>query len=226
MPAPVSTCPDHGTYFEDACPVCGGSGSPVLSGARRKRLSTFVSGALRHFPDDVGLSLDAAGWTTRSSVVASVASQYDWAGEREVEAVLATDPKGRFETRVVDGERELRAAYGHSVEVDLDAARGDRTDIDRDSPETLYHGTAPRNLDAIRAEGLRPMGRQAVHLSGSRETARDVGRRHTDGGDSPVVLAVDVRSLVGDGFAVQKRGTDTYTVSRVPPEYLSRDEGT
>ncbi|AUV83724.1 RNA 2'-phosphotransferase [Salinigranum rubrum] len=221
MPAPVSTCSDHGTYFEAACPVCGDSGHLVLSGARRKRLSTFVSGALRHFPDDVGFSLDAAGWTPYSSVVASVTSRYDWAGEREVEAVLATDPKGRFETRVVDGERELRAAYGHSVDVDLDAAGDDRTDADH--PDTLYHGTAPRNLDAILAEGLKPMGRQAVHLSGTRETARDVGRRHTDGDDNPVVLAVDVRSLVGDGFAVRKRGTGTYTVARVPPEFLSRD---
>ncbi len=227
MPAPVSTCSDHGTYFEDACPVCGDGGDRVLSGSRRRRLSKFVSGALRHFPDDVGLSLDAAGWTARSSVVTSVASRYDWAGEREVEAVVAADPKGRFETRVVGSERELRAAYGHSVgvDLDLDAEGADgRNDRDRSLPDTLYHGTAPRNLDTILAEGLKPMGRQSVHLSGTRETARDVGRRHTDGGE-PVVLAVDVRSLVGEGFAVRKRGTDTYTVARVPPEYLSRDEG-
>jgi putative RNA 2'-phosphotransferase len=219
MTAPIATCPDHGTYFEHACPVCGAAGDRVLSGARRTRLSKFLSGALRHFPDDVGLSLDASGWASYPAVVETVTGRYDWAGEREVDAVLATDPKGRFETASHGTGREVRAAYGHSVAVELDdGGEGGADDI----PDTLYHGTAPRALDAILAEGLRPMGRQTVHLSGSRETAREVGRRHADG--APVVLSVDARALVDDGFDVRTRGTDTYTVARVPPRYLSRDE--
>ncbi len=35
-------------------------------------------------------------------------------------------------------------------------------------PDELYHGTAPGNLESIRSEGLRPMSRQHVHLSGVR----------------------------------------------------------
>jgi putative RNA 2'-phosphotransferase len=87
----------------------------------------------------------------------------------------------------------------------------------------LYHGTAPRNLEAIAAEGLRPMDRRAVHLSGSRDVAREVGRRHVDGGERPVVLRVDVAALVDAGFAVRKRGRETYTVARVPPRFVARD---
>jgi putative RNA 2'-phosphotransferase len=220
MIAPVATCPDHGWYAGEMCPRCDADGERVLSGRHRERLSKFVSGALRHFPDDAGLSLDAAGWATWTSLVDTVERRYDWADGRTVEALVTTDPKGRFETREVDGEREVRAAYGHSVDVDLDTAS---PGVDHAVPDVLYHGTAPRNLDAIRAEGLKPMGRRAVHLSGSRETARDVGRRHTDADGDPVVLAVDVRALVDAGFEVRKRGVDTYTVSRVPPRFLSRE---
>lgn len=243
MADPVSVCPTHGYYADasdgqgaelTACPECGADGERVLDGQRRERLSRFCSGALRHFPDDAGLRLDAAGFAPWDELVAAVERQYDWAGDREVTAVVATDPKGRFETRERDGGGgddagvEVRAAYGHSVDVDLDLGHdGDDEDgpvgiaADRadERPETLYHGTAPRTLDAILDEGLKPMGRQLVHLSGSRGRARSVGRRHAE---EPVVLAVDVRGLMAAGFDVRERGVDTYTVERVPPAFLAR----
>jgi putative RNA 2'-phosphotransferase len=219
MTEPVWHCSDHGVYAAaDSCPACGAPGERLLGGSRRRQLSKYLSGALRHFPDDAGVSLDAAGWASWDAVVESVESQYDWAGARAVEAVVATDPKGRFERRVGEGGDRIRAAYGHSVDVDLDS-NSDRGAVtgDTDVPGTLYHGTAPRHLDAIREEGLRPMGRQFVHLSGSQESARAVGQRHTA---DPVVFAVDVRGLAAAGFDVRKRGHDTYTVERVPPRFL------
>ncbi|MFB6281014.1 MAG: RNA 2'-phosphotransferase [Haloferacaceae archaeon] len=203
----VRRCPDHGPFAGGGCPDCGAAGSPVLGGDRRTRLSKFLSGALRHFPADVGLTLDDHGWTPWADLVAAAADRYGWADGPTVAAVVATDPKGRFER---DGDR-VRAAYGHSVDVDLDAPE---TPV----PDTLYHGTAPENLDAIRAEGLRPMGRQQVHLSGTVEAAREVGRRHAA---DPVVLSVDAAALRADGHRVVKRGRDVYTVARVPPEYVA-----
>jgi putative RNA 2'-phosphotransferase len=233
MTEPVFECATHGYYARAAddrdppvCPECDGGGDRVLDGDRRRRLSTFCSGALRHFPDDVGLTLDAGGWTTLTELVACAERQYGWADDRAVEAVVTTDPKGRFERRERDDRIEIRAAYGHSVAVDLDrdAGRdhdsGGGGDEREDVPDTLYHGTAPRNLDVILAEGLKPMSRQSVHLSGAREMAREVGQRHADG--DPVVLAVDVRELTAAGFDVRKRGVDTYTAERVPSEFLTR----
>jgi putative RNA 2'-phosphotransferase len=239
MSEPVSVCPVHGPYAHAAddrgteattCPECGVDGERVLDGRHRERLSKFCSGALRHFPADAGVRLDAAGFTPWDELVAAVERQYDWAGDREVRAVVATDPKGRFETHE-DGETTaVRAAYGHSVDVDLDHGREGGTDDRDDNPDrdhdheipaTLYHGTAPRNLDAIGEEGLRPMGRQAVHLSGSRESALAVGRRHAE---TPVVLAVDAGGLTAAGFDVRRRGVDTYTVERVPPAFLARSQ--
>jgi len=206
----LGCCDDHSYFAGETCPVCGAEGRRVLSGERRRRLSKFCSGALRHFPGDVGLDLDEAGWTPLAEVVAAVDRKYDWATRERVEAVVATDPKGRFERDERDGKPVVRAAYGHSVAVDLDARE---TPV----PDTLYHGTAPDNVDAIRAEGLRPMGRQQVHLSGSIERAREVGRRHAA---DPVVFAVDTTRLAADEHDVTKRGRSVYTTDRVPPEYL------
>ncbi|WP_135821006.1 RNA 2'-phosphotransferase [Halostella litorea] len=204
----VRRCPDHGVFAAAACPDCGASGDRVLSADRRRRLSKFVSGALRHFPDDAGLSLNGAGWTGYDALVAAVTEKYEWADATALAGVVATDPKGRFER---DGGR-VRAAYGHSVDVSLEPT-------DAPVPARLYHGTAPGNVDRITAEGLRPMGRQAVHLSGSVEAARAVGERHAA---DPVVLVVDADAMAAEGRRITKRGRDTYTTDRVPPRYLSR----
>lgn len=209
----VRRCPDHG-YADGSCPVCGVAGETVLTGKRRTRLSKFLSGALRHFPDDAGLDLDAHGWTAWDALVGTVTDRYPWADADAVAGVVATDPKGRFER---DGDR-VRAAYGHSVDVSLEPT-------DAPVPDRLYHGTAPENVAAIEAEGLKPMGRQYVHLSGSVEGAREVGRRHAA---DPVVFAVDTAELraessrpEADAHRVTKRGAETYTVDRVPPAYLT-----
>lgn len=206
MSDPLRRCAAHGAFGGTACPDCGAAGSEVLDADRRERLSKFVSGALRHFPDDAGLDLDEGGWARWESLVAAAAERYPWADAPVLRALVAADPKGRFERR----DDRVRAAYGHSVDVTLDADGGE-------VPDVLYHGTAPQHLDAIRAEGLRPMDRNEVHLSPDRETARSVGARHAD---DPVVLTVDASGLADAGHAVTRRGPETFTVDRVPPEFL------
>ncbi|MFB6188878.1 MAG: RNA 2'-phosphotransferase [Halapricum sp.] len=206
MPDSIAVCPKHGPCEGESCPVCGRSLDPVLSGSRRRRLSKYLSGALRHFPGDAGIDLYAGGWTDFDDLVAAAERQYGWADTRAVTAVIATDPKGRFERD--DGR--VRAAYGHSVAVDLESGG---TPV----PDTLYHGTAPRNLDSILSDGLRPMSRQQVHLSGTVEAAREVGARHAD---HPVILEVDAAGMLKDGHEITKRGRAVYTTDRVPPEYL------
>jgi putative RNA 2'-phosphotransferase len=207
MTAPVYRCPRHGHHDGETCPDCDEQGSRVVSGSRRERLSRFISGALRHFPEDAGIDLDAAGWTDTDALIDTVVRRYDWAHTDQIDAVLETDPKGRFERQ----GGQVRAAYGHSVDVDLEGT-------DDPVPNTLYHGTAPRNLGAIREEGLRPMNREAVHLSETVEAAMEVGARHAA---EPAVLAVDAAELLSAGYEIHKRGEATYTVDRVPPAYLA-----
>lgn len=202
----IRRCPEHGYFEGDVCD-CGTEGREVLDGDRRVRLSKYMSGALRHFPDDAGIALDENGWTTYDELFEAVVSQYDWANHENTEAVVETDPKGRFER---SGKR-IRAAYGHSVDVELEGG-----DDGGDVPETLYHGTARRNVDSIREEGVVPKGRQEVYLSRTVEEALDVGARHGE----PVVFEVGTENL-----DVEQRGEGIYAVERVPPEVLSVLEG-
>lgn len=203
----ASLCADHGHFTGEECPVCGTSGRLVLDAGRRVRLSKFMSGALRHFPEDAGLSLDEQGWAAYDDLVGAVLEKYDWAEPESVEAVIATDPKERFERA---GER-VRAAYGHSVDVDLEPAE---TPV----PDELYHGTTRKNAPAIREEGLKPMGRKQVHLSGTIEEALEVGRRHAS---DPVVFVVDAARM-REEYRIVRRGRGVYTTDRVPPKYLER----
>ena len=202
----IFTCPEHGYFAGNGCPDCSEPGDRVLDHGRRRKLSKFLSGALRHFPDDAGIELDEKGWTEFEAVVETVERKYDWATREHVEGVVATDSKGRFER---EGDR-IRAAYGHSVDVTLEA---DETPV----PETLYHGTAPRNVEAILEEGLKPMGRQQVHLSETVAEARTVGRRHAD---EPVVLEVHAAAMKNDGHRIVERGYGIYTTDWVSPVYV------
>lgn len=203
----VRRCPDHGPFEGEACPACGATGDRLISGERRKRLSKFASGALRHFPADAGLELDERGWTDYTDLVEAVVEKYDWAEPEGVAGVIATDPKGRFER---SGDR-VRAAYGHSVDVDLEPAE---TLV----PDELYHGTAPENVPAIRKQGLKPMDRQRVHLSETVGGAREVGRRRAN---DPTVFVVDAARMDAESHRIVRRGQGTYTTDRVPPSYLS-----
>jgi len=210
----IGVCDRHGYVSGTTCPDCGEALDVLLESGRRTQLSKFLSGALRHFPADVGLELDTHGWTAFDSVIDVVTDRYGWAVSEHVEAVVLTDPKGRFEWDYTAGVGRsggrIRAAYGHSVDVDLDH---EETPV----PDTLYHGTSPRHVDSILTEGLKPMNRQKVHLSGTRAAALSVGGRHTD---DPVLLVVDAERLQADGQRIVKRGKDVYTTDRVASEYL------
>ena len=207
----IHSCDEHGFFTTEKCPICESPDTHIISSERRMRLSKFMSGALRHFPSDADLELDKRGWTAYEALVESVLKQYSWSTEEQIAGVIATDPKGRYER---DAGR-VRATYGHSVDVDLEQT-------DTSVPAQLYHGTAPGNRTAILQEGLKPMSRQAVHLSETEPEARTVGQRHAA---EPIILMVDSRSMVNDGHQITKRGRGIFTTDAVPPEYLAEENG-
>ena len=83
-------------------------------------------------------------------------------------------------------------------------------------PAYLYHGTVGHALDAIRADGLRPMNRHHVHLSPDRETAVRVGARR----GTPVVLAVDAGTMHRAGHLFHVSANGVWLTDSVPPEFL------
>ena len=154
--------------------------------------SKFLSLILRHKPEAAGLTLDAEGWAEVDAILAATDLLADRA---HLERIVAESDKKRF-VMSSDG-RLIRAAQGHSVDVDLGLSPVT-------PPDTLFHGTASRFVDAICLEGLKPGSRRYVHLSATEELAHAVGRRH----GKPVVLEVDARAAhdVGQNFYLAENG--------------------
>ena len=172
-----------------------------------KEIGRLLSHVLRHAPERLGITLDPQGWTSVDELIAKARKAGFTIDRSILEEVVATNDKKRF-TLSEDG-RSIRAAQGHSVSVDLGLAPSE-------PPETLFHGTARTNLDAIFLEGLKPGRRQHVHLSTNEETARKVGERH----GKPVILRVDTRRMRDDGRTFVQADNGVWLTDSVPPEYL------
>lgn len=176
------------------------------------RISKRLSYVLRHNPGSIGADLDSAGWAEVGTVLTGLGAIGRPLDRAVLEQIVAEDAKGRYEFDP-SGQR-IRARQGHSVSVELglDPVR---------PPDVLYHGTAVRFLERIRAEGLRPMGRHHVHLSADVSTASTVGRRR---GPS-VVLRVDAGAMFGDGHQFFRSANGVWLVDEVSPKYLSEYGG-
>ncbi|WP_372344306.1 RNA 2'-phosphotransferase [Streptomyces sp. KL116D] len=172
---------------------------------RTVKVSKYLSKHLRHQPERIGLTLDEAGWVEIGELLAAAAAHGFRISRDELDHVVAVNDKRRF---TIDGAR-IRANQGHTIDVDLGLAPAE-------PPAYLYHGTVARHLDAIRAEGLRPMARHDVHLSADRETATRVGARR----GRPIVLPVDAGAMHHDGHVFRVSTNGVWLTAAVPPRYL------
>ncbi|HII05943.1 MAG TPA: RNA 2'-phosphotransferase, partial [Methanotrichaceae archaeon] len=100
----IKKCPEHG-FFRGECCECGNAGQVVLEEERTEKLGRLVAGALRHFPDDLGLDMNPRGWVDLDALSVVIGTRYRWANKRLVLALVQSDPKERYEIR----EGELRA---------------------------------------------------------------------------------------------------------------------
>lgn len=167
---------------------------------RMIRLSKRMSKALRHQPERVGLTLDAAGWVPVADLLSALG-----VSEADLREVVERNDKKRF---TIDGDR-IRANQGHSVGVELGLPVAT-------PPDELFHGTVAQYLDSIMRDGLRPMARHDVHLSPDRETARRVGSRR----GRPVILTVDAGRMHADGHEFRLSANGVWLTQHVPARYL------
>ncbi|QXJ26906.1 RNA 2'-phosphotransferase [Actinomadura graeca] len=172
---------------------------------RTVKISKYLAKHLRHRPERIGLTLDAAGWADVPELLDAAARHGFPFTRTELEHVVAVNDKRRY---ALDGDR-IRAVQGHSIEVELNLPVAT-------PPDLLYHGTAEGAVAVIRREGLRPMGRHAVHLSPDHDTARRVGARR----GVPVVLTVRSGRMAADGHLFHLSPNGVWLTARVPPEYL------
>lgn len=173
------------------------------------KLSRAISHALRHEPWLYELELDEAGWVPAVALLTALrAENPSWSSVSEADLVqmIARSDKKRYELR--DGQ--IRALYGHSIPQRLLREPAE-------PPGILYHGTSPAAAEQIKREGLKPMGRQYVHLSIDTATAKQVGRRKAQ---APVILRVKAEAAHVGGIRFYRGNELVWLADDVPPAFI------
>jgi putative RNA 2'-phosphotransferase len=155
------------------------------------------------------LELDDAGWVQAEALIIALrAENADWStlSLADLEQMITQSDKKRHELR--DGR--IRALYGHSTPQRLlrEAA---------EPPSVLYHGTSPETSERIKQEGLRPMGRQYVHLSVDTATAEQVGQRKSK---TPVILRVRTEAARAGGVPFYRGNDLVWLADAIPPGFI------
>ncbi len=171
------------------------------------RVSKQLSLVLRHAPESIGITLDAAGWVAVDDLLAALDRHGSQVSRLVLDQVVADSDKRRF--AFDETGTRIRASQGHSVTVDLGLTP-------TDPPPVLYHGTVAAALPSIAEDGLRPMHRHHVHLSATRDTAVTVGARR----GKPVVLVVDAAAMAADGHIFHVSANGVWLAAEVPPRYF------
>lgn len=171
------------------------------------KVSKFLSLILRHQPETIGLALDENGWAEIDVLIERANKKGQRLTRALLDHVVSDNDKKRF--AISEDGRRIRASQGHSVEVDLALPTSE-------PPELLYHGTASRFVESIRAGGLHSGNRQHVHLSLDIGTATKVGQRH----GKPVILVVRSQEMFVAGHQFFLSANGVWLTERVPVEFI------
>ena len=174
-------------------------------------LSRIIAGALRHFPDKLGLMMDGKGWVEISELIEAIGtgrSGFNWLRAHHVEALVTTDLRGRYQ---IDGGM-IRATYGHTIDVSPD-------DLPLAELDKYFYPVTEEEVDMILEGGLHPTDRRKVHLSGSIEKAMEAGKVRTD---DPLILKIDGKKAKKDGLKIYHAGTNVYITEGIDAKYISK----
>lgn len=172
-----------------------------------RRTAKFLSLILRHDPGAAGVTLDKNGWVEVPVLLEGLSSHGHPITLDDLVSIVVSDEKGRY--AMTEDRSKIRANQGHSVGVDLGL-------VPVMPPPFLYHGTGEQSVDVIRADGLKKMSRDHVHLSYDVGTALKVGKRH----GKPVVLVVRAGDHHAEGGVYYQSENGVWLTESVPVKYL------
>ena len=204
-------CDEHGFYRGELCPICKNKGKFLMNEKELNSLSRIMAGALRHFPEKLGLMMDGKGWIEISTLIDAIGtgrSGFKWLRPKHIQALVETDQRGRYQ---IDGGM-IRATYGHSFNVDLD-------DLPLADLDDYYYPVTEEEADMIIEGGLYPIDRSKVHLSGTIEKAIEAGKVRTD---IPMILHINGKTARKDGIKIYHAGKDVYITDRIDAKYISK----
>jgi putative RNA 2'-phosphotransferase len=179
----------------------------LLYTAHKINVSKYMALILRHKPYVAGVTLDENGWTDIYDLMEKINNSGRDIDCKLLNDIVATDGKGRYLFN--DDKTKIRANQGHSINVDVQFKEAT-------PPNILYHGTAERFLESIKAKGILSMNRCYVQLSQDVDTAFNVGSRH----GKAIVLVVDTAKMVEDGYKFWLSENNVWQSNTIPWKYV------
>jgi len=180
------------------------------SNRKRKHLNQvgrFIIKALRHKPEELGITLDEQGWVEIDVLLDALRNKGHEITREELKYLVTTSDKQRFAVDEL-GEK-IRANQGHSIDVDLGYES-------QAPPEYLYHGTNEESIEDILETGVQKMKRHAVHLSDDLDTAIKVGRRR----GKLLILRVQSGKMYEDGYTFYLSDNNVWLTDNIPIQYI------
>jgi putative RNA 2'-phosphotransferase len=179
----------------------------LLYTAHKINVSKYMALLLRHNPDAADVTLDENGWADVYDLMDKINNSGRDIDRKLLNDIVATDTKGRYSFN--DDKTKIRANQGHSVKVDVQFKEAP-------PPNILYHGTAERFLESIKAKGILSMNRRYVQLSQDICTAFNVGGRH----GKAIVLVIDTAKMVSVGYKFWLSENNVWQSNTIPWKYV------
>jgi len=206
----LSECDEHGFYRGENCPICEKKGKFLMNDRELNALSRIMAGALRHFPEKIGIIMDGHGWVDISDLIEAIGtgrSGFRWLRKKHIDALVETDPRERYQ---IDGGM-VRATYGHTIDIDL-------SDLPEADLDDYFYPVSEEEADMIIEGGLKPVDRKKVHLSGNIHKAKEAGKVRTE---DPLILKIDGKKAKKDGIKIYHAGKDVYISNKIDAKYIS-----
>lgn len=179
-------------------------------------LSRALAKTLRHAAKSQGIPQDNSGWCTLDDLLKRAPYTTMKATPEQVEAVVASDKKGRYE--LDESKSKIRAVQGHSVDVDVEL---EPLTSEADLPEVIVHGTYKESLPSIEKDGLKKMKRQFVHMASGLPSSDRVisGMRQK----SEVYIYIDGPKALQEGIKLYKSKNGVILTPDVIPPHLFKE---
>lgn len=166
--------------------------------------SKFLSLVLRHQPEKIGLTLNKEGYANVKELCQKMPISLT-----DLEEVVSTNDKKRFAFN--EDKTLIRASQGHSVDnVSISLKKVE-------PPIQLFHGTKREYIESIKEKGLIKGSRHHVHLSATKDVAKNVADRRK--GES-VILEIDVAQLRALGHKFYLSENDVWLSDDIPAKYI------
>lgn len=167
---------------------------PQQNQNRNIELSKLLSWILRHGANEESLQIDKNGYVDVDVILSHKRFISKKFTLNEIQSVVANDLKQRYALDVLpNGKIRIKANQGHSMaNVQMTLSRID----DASKVPIVVHGTFYRFWDKIKAEGLKRMNRNHIHLTeNERFTVDTSGFRSS----SEILIFIVISKAMADG---------------------------